>query len=153
MVNTRAHWTNQQAMESARLDASTLEELRQEAIRYHLPVNASSSRELLIDALTAHFEQNSPLEEMLPPKQRSRTHSERSRKGSGQADLPGPSQVQAPSGEASGALDQIAATFGLFMEQQRQMINELRVFTQRETHVSAEITEESERESKPITDD
>ncbi|KMQ83810.1 hypothetical protein RF55_19054 [Lasius niger] len=30
------------------------------------------------------------------------------------------------------------------------MINELRAFTQRETHVSAEITEESERESEPI---
>lgn len=63
--------------------------------------------------------------------------------------MPGPSQVQTPSGEASGALDQIAITLGLFMEQQRQMINELRAFTQRETNVSAESTEESERESEP----
>ncbi|KMQ91646.1 hypothetical protein RF55_8459 [Lasius niger] len=65
-------------MERIRLEAATLEDLRQEALRYQLPVSASSDRESLIEAILDKLEQDNPLEEMLPPPQRSRTQSERS---------------------------------------------------------------------------
>ncbi|KMQ89166.1 rho termination factor domain-containing protein [Lasius niger] len=86
-------------MERARLETLSLEELRQKALRYQLPVTASSDKNLLIEVIISHLEQNSSFEEMMPPAQRSRAPSgARSRKGSGQADLPGPSTMSAPTG-------------------------------------------------------
>ncbi|CAL1687614.1 unnamed protein product [Lasius platythorax] len=132
--------------ERARLEAFSLEELRQEALRYQLPVMASSDKELLIEVIMSHLEQNSPFEEMMPPAQRSRAQSVRSRKGSGQADLPGPSTMSAPAGEAPGALERIAVTLGIFLEQQRWMMDEVRTFVRRDSPAPDETPKPRERE-------
>ncbi|KMQ91613.1 hypothetical protein RF55_8496 [Lasius niger] len=84
MVGTKATRTLAGKMERARLEAQTLDELRQEALKYQLPI--SSDRTRLIETILLHFEQNSPLDEMLPATQRPRTQSARSRIGSGHAE-------------------------------------------------------------------
>ncbi|KMQ89167.1 hypothetical protein RF55_11226 [Lasius niger] len=135
------------SMERARLEALSLEELRQEALRYQLPVTASSDKNLLIEVIMSHLEQNSPFEEMMPPAQRSRAPSgARSGKGSGQADLPGLSTMSPPAGEAPGALEQIAVTLGIFLEQQRRMMDEVRTFVQRGSPAPDEAPRPRERE-------
>lgn len=137
MVGTRKQRFQHLAMERARLESATLEELRQEAARYQLSVTATTDRDLLIETIVKNLENNSPMEEMLPPAPRSRTHSERSRKGSVQSDAPGPSQAQAPVSEA-GFLNQLAITLGVFVEQQRQMLEEMRHITRRNSSVREE---------------
>ncbi|CAL1672826.1 unnamed protein product [Lasius platythorax] len=87
MVGTRATRILAGKMERARLEAQTLDELRQEALKYQLPI--SSDRTRLIETILLHFEQNSPLDKMLPATQRPRTHSARSRIGSGHAEQSG----------------------------------------------------------------
>lgn len=146
MVGTRSQKSQQMATERARLEASSLEELRQEALRYQLPVTTLSNKELLIEVIMSHLEQNSTFEEVLPPAQRSRAPSVRSRKDSGQAELPGPSSMSAPAGEAPGSLERIAVTLGIFLEQQRRMLDEMRTFVRRDSPAPNETPRQKERE-------
>ncbi|KMQ89165.1 hypothetical protein RF55_11228 [Lasius niger] len=133
--------------ERARLEALSLEELRQEALRYQLPVTASSDKDLLIEVIMSHLEQNSPFEEMMPPSQRSRAPSgARSIKGNDQADLPGPSTMSASAGEAPGVLERIAVMLGIFLEQQRRMMDEVRTFVRRDSPAPDEAPRPKERE-------
>lgn len=146
MVDTRAQRSHKFEMERTRLEAATLEDLRREALRYQLPVSANDDRESLIEAILANLEQNSPLEEMLPPPSRARTYSERSRRGNAQSEVPGPSRTTASSVEISGAFDRITQTLGIFLEQQRQMMEEIRTLTRREPTAREETPPERERE-------
>lgn len=79
---TRAKSTQNIKMQRERLEAMTLEEAKQEALCYQLPVAASSDRELIIEAIMSHFERNNPPEEMLLSTQRSRTQGVRPRRES-----------------------------------------------------------------------
>lgn len=67
-----------------KLETLSINELRQEALRYYLPV--STGRNRLIDMIMSHFEQNSLIEEMLPLVQHPRAASGRLRVGSCQAE-------------------------------------------------------------------
>lgn len=146
MVGTRAQRSLQFEMERTRLESATLEELRQEALRYQLAVSSTSTKELLVEAILANLQQNSPMEEMLPTTHRSRNNSDRSRKGSVPADLPGPSHGTAPTPDANSALDRISIILGVFIEQQRQMIDEIRTWARRDTPAREEIPQQRARE-------
>lgn len=128
----------------------SLEEVRQEALRYQLPETTFSDRDLMIETILDKLERGTLPEGMPPPTQRSRATSVRSRKGSGQTDLPGPShQSTAPVPDATaqmGPLDRIATTLGMFMEQQRQMLEEIRALSRREPSVLSDAPQEKEGE-------
>lgn len=153
MVGTRAKSTQNIIMQRERLEAMTLEETKQEALRYQLPAAASSDRDLIIEAIMSHIERNNPPEEMLQSMQRSRTQGVRSRRESSQAVFPGPSQqATAPASEIpgqQGSLDRIAAALGVFMEQQQQMLEEIRALSRREAFVLSDAPQEREIEESP----
>ncbi|CAL1672203.1 unnamed protein product [Lasius platythorax] len=67
-----------------KLETLSINELRQKALRYYLPV--STDRNHLINMIMSHFEQNSLIEEMLPLVQHPRAASGRLRVGSCQAE-------------------------------------------------------------------
>lgn len=139
MVGTRATRTLAGKMERARLEAQTLDELRQEALKYQLPI--SSDRTRLIETILQHFEQNTPLEEMLPATQRPRTQSARSRIGSIQAEQPGQLATVIPPTEiqtSHGSLDHIVETLNLCLEQQKHMMDEIRALSRRNISVPSE---------------
>ncbi|KMQ82261.1 hypothetical protein RF55_23626, partial [Lasius niger] len=54
--------------------------------------------------------------------------------------------MSAPAGEAPGALEQIAVTLGIFLEQQRRMMEEVRTFVRRDSPAPDEAPRPRERE-------
>lgn len=139
-------------MERERLEGMSLDEVRQEALRYQLTVATSTDRDKIIGAILEHLMRSSLPEELPLTIQRTAAQKPRSRKGS-QTDLPGPSnQTTVPALETPsqvGPMDQFAIMLSAFMDQQKQMLEEIRALSRREASVPSDAPHErEERESE-----
>lgn len=128
----------------------SLDEVREEALRYHLTVTTSTDRDKIIDAILDHLMRSS-LPEELPLIKRMAAQKQRSRIES-QTDPPGPSdQTTGPALDTPSQvrpLDHFAAMLGAFMEQQRQTLEEIRALSRREASAPNNAPQEKEaRES------
>lgn len=155
MVGTRKQKNQWLIMERDRLEALTVDELRQEALRYQLPAAGNiSDRDILIEAILAHLSLNSPFDEPVPVSSGSRAPSVKSRKGSGSADQSPsvPTVVVTTAAEPPAqtrALDRLAETMAVFMQQQQQMMEEIRLLSRRDNYTASEPTPRLEEE-EPI---
>ncbi|CAL1678607.1 unnamed protein product [Lasius platythorax] len=152
MVGTRKQKNQWLIMERDRLEALTVDELRQEALRYQLP--AAADRDILIETILAHLSLNSPFDEPVPGPSGSRAPSVKSRKGTGSTDQrPSVPTVVVTTAEETpaqtGALDRLADTMAVFMQQQQQMMEEIRLLSRRDNYTASEPTPQPEEE-EPI---
>lgn len=151
MVGTRKQKNQWLIMERARLEALTVEELRQEALRHQLP--ATADRDVLIEAILAHLSLDGQFDEPAPVASGSRAPSVKSRKGSGSASADRRPSVPtavvttaADPPEQNGALNRLVETMAVFMQQQQQMMEEIRQLARRDNYTASEPPPEPEEE-------
>lgn len=102
-------------MERARLDSLSLDQLREEASRYNLPI--SESRDALIDDIMTHLERHGPLIDMF---------SNQSTQGLRPSPASQPAEAeQPPESVNTGTLIQVLSQFTTQMQQQQQQQQQL----------------------------
>lgn len=138
MVETRSRKIENLKMERERLEVMTLEELRQEAVRYHLQPPVDPSR--IIDAILDQLQQT----EELPPT------GKQSCKASGSAQTATSQDERMEQPVTTRALDRMVESMNLFMDQQRQMMEEIRTLSRRGYTTPSESSREQEGSEQPI---